>query len=337
MSRTIRTGCGLSLLILAGALAVLAFSGNDHVRLVRDVVRERMASPEVRRQLERERQRRYSDELWMRERRDMELRAEAMLRTVPITPCNQPVQAGRPQLCLKLAGSAEFPFGQPVPLRLAWRNLPQGAYIRVWAESAAPAGTRFLYAGPTGAITAESFGGKPAGEAGFVWDGKSVYCAPADLPMMCDAGQVGKFVLHAEILTGSDPFWPSWPPQHPVPVRHLAMAAPVVVTITGPPRPFGRPGEQIWSSLLRQAVREGLIKATPKGMLPEPFYYDRLMERTGPWEKGWFSYCTSLKLTPPLAGTMSICFPRSRRDDYGLAVRRGDISVSGTPREAPAR
>jgi hypothetical protein len=161
--------------------------------------------------------------------------------------------------------------------------------------------------------------------------------------MMCDAGQVGTFVLHAEILTGSDPFWPSWPPQHPVPVRHLAMAAPVVVTMTGPPRPFGRPGEEIWSSLLRRATRDALVEATPKGMLPEPFYYDRLMEhdrlmeRIGPWKEGWFSYCASLKLTPPLAGTMSICFPRSRRDAYGIAVRRTDISVSGTPYKPPAR
>lgn len=332
-----RTGCGLSLLVLVGALALLAFSGNDHVRLVRDMVRERFASPEMRRQLERERQRRYSNEGWMRERRDMELRAEAMRRTIPITPCDQPVQTGRPQLCLKLAGRAEFPFGQPVPLRLAWHDLPSDAYIRVWAQSAAPAGTRYLYAGPSGAITPESFGGKPAGEAAFVWDGKSIYCAPGDLPMMCDAGQVGKFVLGAEILTGSDPFWPSWPPRHPVPVRHLAMAAPVVVTMSGSPRSFGRPGEEIWSSLLRRAVRDALVEATPKGMLPEPFYYDRLMERIGPWKQGWFSYCASLKLTPPLAGTMSICFPRSRRDDYGLAVRRTDISVSFTPDKAPAR
>ena len=337
MSRIIRTGCGLSLLILAGALAVLAFSGNDHIRLVRDLTRERLASPEVRRQLERERQRRYSDEHWMRERRDLELRGEAMRRAIPITPCDQPVQAGRPQVCLKLARSAEFPFGQPVPLRLTWRNLPPDAYIRVWAQSAAPTGTRYLYAGPSGAITAESFGGKPAGDAAFVWDGKSIYCAPGDLPMMCDAGQVGKFVLGAEILTGSDPFWPSWPPQHSVPVRRLAMTAPVVVTMTGPPRRFGGPGDEIWSSLLRRAVRDALVEATPKGMLPEPFYYDRLMERIGPWEKGWFSYCANLKLTPPLAGTMSICFPRSRRDDYGIAVRRGDISVSGTPYKASGR
>jgi len=327
----LRTGCGLGLLVLVAALAGLAFSGNDHIRLLRDLTRERLASPEVRRALERERQRRYSDEGWMRERRDMELRAEAAQRAIPVTPCDQPVEASRPQLCLKLAGSAEFPFGQPVPLRLAWHNLPPGAYIRVWAQSAAPAGTRFLYAGPAGAITAESFGGKPDGEAAFVWNGKSVYCAPADLPMMCDAGQVGKFELHVEILTGSDPFWPSWPPQHPVPVSHIATTAPVLITITGPPRPFGRQGEEIWSGLLRRAARDALVEATPKGMLPEPFYYDRLMERIGPWEKGWFSYCASLKLTPPLAGTMAICFPRSRRDAYGLAVRRTDISVSGTP------
>lgn len=337
MSGASRIGCGLSLLVLAGALAVLGFSGNDHVRLARDVVRERLASPEVRPQLERERQWRDSDELFIRQRRDAELRDEAMLRTIPTTPCDQPVQTDRPQLCLKLAGRAEFPFGRPVPLRLAWHNLPSGAYIRVWAESAAPAGTRFLYAGPTGAITADAFGGKPAGEAAFVWDGKSVYCAPADWPTMCDAGQIGKFVIRAEILTGSDPFWPSFPPQHPVPVRHLAMAAPVVVTMTGPPRPFGTPGQQAWSSVLNDAVRDELIKATPNGVLPEPSYDRSLIERIGAWKEGWFSYCASLRLRPPLAGTMSICFPRSRRDDYGIALRRGDISASFTPDKAPAR
>ena len=337
MRRIIRTGCGLSLLVLVAALAVFAFSDNDHIRLARDLTRERLASPDAKHQLEVERQQRYNDESWMRERHDMELRDEAMRRAIPITPCDQPVQAGRPQLCLTLAGKAEIPFGQPVPLRLTWHNLPPGAYIRVWSDSAAPAGTRYLYAGAKGAITEESFGGKPDGEAAFVWDGKSVYCAPGDLPMMCDFGQVGKFMLHAEIMTGSDPFWPSWPPQHPVPVRHIAMAAPVVVTLTGPLRPFGRPGSEIWSSLLTRAARDALVEATPKGMLPEPFYYDRLLERIGPWEKGWFSYCASLKLVPPLAGTMSVCFPRSRRDAYGIAVRRTDISVSGTPYKPAGR
>jgi hypothetical protein len=333
MSRTTGIGCGISLLLFTGALAVLAFSNNDHVSRWRGALLHRVAKAEITQELDRKWQEQRNDESWMRERHEQELGAEKLRRAIPVTPCDQAAKAGQPQVCLKLAGRAEFPFGQPVPLRLSWRNLPPGAYIRVWADNAAPAGTRFLYAGPQGAITPGVFGGKPDGGAPFVWDGRSVYCAPADLPTMCDVGDVGQFALHADILTGSDPYWPSWPPQHPVPVRTLATAAPVTVTMTGAPRSFGSRGTRYGSSLVKSTIRAALARAMPKGLLGDVSY--DLMEQIGPWEEGWFSWCARLPLAAPLAGTMSICFPRSRRDAYGVAIRRSDISVSGDARLAP--
>ncbi len=258
-------------------------------------------------------------EQWERERAAGEIAADAKDAQIATTPCAVFGAGPAPQVCVELLSSPSTTLDEPVRLRLRWRGLPADGYIRLAVQSAAPAGTRYRYAGPSGAITADPIAGQPDGEKIVTWDGKGVYCAPADAPMMCDAGQVGRFTIRARMLTGNDPWWPSWPAQNPVPVKWLARSDAVDIEFTGLPR------TQHWSGFA--GLNDAIEAAIPKDMKSSdqrggPF------DRFSPWRETLFSYCTDLMPAKPLTGRITLCFPRSRRDQYGIALRPGDLQAT---------
>lgn len=176
-------------------------------------------------------------------RREAELQAEQTLwRKELLTPCAAMDSTDRPEVCIAVQGPTRLAFGQPVPLLIRWRNLPRGANIRLFVRNAAPAGERWQYAGPNGAILPDFRADTPSGTATLAWDGKSTWCAPGDMPMLCDNGEVGSFVVRAGILSGNDPFWPSWPALHPIPTQWFALDETPPIELTGPIRALRKAG-----------------------------------------------------------------------------------------------
>ena len=261
-----------------------------------------------------------------------ELKEEQEWQRLPMTPCGNFAHGTGPQLCIEHEGPATSPIGHPVTYRVRWRNLPSGAYIRVWSRNAAPAGQRWQYLGAYGAIAADALGGSRDGDRRIQWDGRSIYCAPADAPMMCDAGEVGRYVIRAAIMTGSDPFWPSWPQLNPVPVIRLAQSETQPFTLDGPPQPVSTPGRYRTYPLRREIV-DAIKKALPSGGGGD-WFVERRIDRLGPWKLGLLNYCARLALDEPLAGSLDICFSRYRRNANGIALSPGDISASGDARLA---
>jgi len=238
-----------------------------------------------------------------------------------------------PQLCIERLTPESVALGSPVALRLRWRNLSPDQLIRLRVTSAAPLGTRFRYSGPQGAITAQTFGRASAGDERITWDGKSLYCAPADAPMMCDAGNVGRFQIEALAFTGDDPFWPSWPPVHPVPTKFVVRSEALPIEFTGIPvivRPFG--------GINLNRAFDGMIPPDLAGTGVTPW---KLIEQAPPVYATFAYYCSDYRLPEPLQGTASLCVPKSARDLYGIKIRTEDFSVSGRPSMAtgviPAR
>lgn len=279
-----------------------------------------------------ERDRRESQEKWGEDRAADELKNEQEWQRIGTTPCSSFGRGSEPQLCIEHLGPEAVAIGTPVNYRVRWRNVPAGAYIRVWSRNAAPAGQRWKYMGAYGAIAPGALGGSRDGDQRVTWDGRSVYCAPTDAPMMCDAGEVGRYVLRAAIMTGSDPFWPSWPIQNPVPVARLAQSETQPFTLDGSPQPVSIQGRYREYRLRREVV-ETIRKALPPGGAAD-WYVERRIERLGPWQAGLLHYCSRLSLDKPLAGSIDVCFSRFRRDANGIALSPGDITASGDARFA---
>ena len=259
-------------------------------------------------------------------RRAAELAAEQKWEEATATPCADFGRGSAPQLCIEHLGRESSPIGTPVPYRVRWRNLPAGAYIRVWSRNAAPAGERWTYLGAQGAVAPQALGGAAQGDVRAIWDGRSAYCAPSDLPMMCDIGEVGRYVLRAAIMTGSDPFWPSWPPMNPVPVVRHVRSETRPFTLDGLPQPVTRAGTYRAHAAHAEIV-EAIREAVPKGALGTDWYVQKRMDRLQPWAAIGRNYCARLDLDLPLTGSVNVCFPRSRRDANGIALLPGDIVV----------
>ncbi|WP_310468025.1 hypothetical protein [Sphingomonas sp.] len=86
---------------------------------------------------------------------------------------------------------------------------------------------------------------------------------------------------------------------------------------------------------MRQAPRSDAISAAlPKGALGTDWYVQRRMNRLQPWVASGRKYCARLDLDLPLTGSVSVCFPRSRRDENGIALRPGDIVAHSKARLA---
>lgn len=263
------------------------------------------------------------------EREALERKYEGKFAAAPLSGCADFGSGRQPQLCLERVSAASVPFGSPIELRLRWRNLGAGQRIRVRVTSAAPVGRRYLYSGPNGAITSETFGGTASGDQRIVWDGKSIYCAPADAPMMCDAGDVGRFQIEALAFSGDDPFWPSWRPTHPVPTRFVLRSDTPQLEFTGLPRPIGR-GRSLSSFNADQAFRDAL----PSDLAGSDFLSWKVVDQSPPVYETFASYCSDYQVPEPLEGRLTLCFPKSARDRYGLKLRAGDISVHGDVRMA---
>jgi hypothetical protein len=288
--------------ILAAAVAAVALVGPDSIGMALE--------------------RRLHSAQEQKERASAERKAEAKFTALPVSPCADFGKGSGPQLCIELASAETVPLGSPVELRLRWRNLAAGQQIRLRVTSAAPVGTRYAYSGPQGAITSETFAGTPNGEQLIRWDGKSVYCAPADAPMMCDSGDVGRFRIEALLYTGDDPFWPSWPPMHPVPTHYLLRSEAPEVEFTGPPAitrgsRYGGPG-----------LNRALIEAIPADLAGNGFLSWNLPAQNPPVYETLFSYCSDYRVPEPLEGHISLCISKSARDRYGVKVGRDDISIS---------
>jgi hypothetical protein len=279
-----------------------------------------------------ERQIRESYKLWAVDRTASELQREMERKNIPVTYCNASSKKQDIYVCLKMMGPTSKPFGSVVKLKLKWSGLPPEAFIRIKVRSAAPAGQRYRYAGPVGAITNQPFGGTSEGEADIVWDGKSSRCAPTDLPIMCDEGEIGKFALTADVYTGDDPGHVGWPPIKPVPTKILATSEPVLLTFDGMPRSLASRNQIFERSDTERQVREALSKSVPKGGYGTHQYWAEQFKRFGPWRESWFSYCSDVDLAWPYVGTLSACFPKSRRDKYGIAIEPFDVTVHGRAR-----
>jgi hypothetical protein len=274
-----------------------------------------------------DRRRRADYERWSAERTTAERERERTWQAGPMTPCASFGRGAAPQVCIEHLGPDTARIGTPVAYRVRWRNLPEGGYIRVWSRNAAPAGERWRYMGPQGAIAPQPLGGSNDGDVRVTWDGRGVYCAPADFPMMCDAGEVGRYVLRAAIMTGSDPFWPSWPLRDPVPLVRHAQSETQPFALDGPPQPVSRPGS-FREYPAEQAIVRAIRQALPAGALGSDRYVRRRIDRLGPWTRVGARYCARLALDRPLIGSADVCFPRSRRDTNGIALEPGDITAT---------
>ena len=279
-----------------------------------------------------DRARRESDARGAKVLAQNELTKEEEWNRVGTTPCKMFGQGAAAQLCIERLGPETRSINTPVAYRVRWRNLPARAFIRVWSRNAAPAGERWKYMGAYGAVAPAALAGSRDGDQQITWDGRSIYCAPADAPMMCDAGEVGQYVLRAAIMTGSDPFWPSWPIPDPVPVVRIAQSETRPFTLDGPPQPVAAAG-RYRSYPFRREIVDAVKKALPDGTNAD-WYVERRIDRLGPWRAGPLRYCASLTLDAPLTGSIDVCFSRFRRNTHGIALSRGDLTASGDARLA---
>ena len=268
------------------------------------------------------------------ERTAAELKTEKLWDARRTTDCAKFSVGSGPQLCIEHLGPSLATIGTPIAYRVRWRNLPSRAYVRVWSRNAAPAGERWRYPGAYGAIAPQALSGSSSGDVRVEWDGRGIYCAPSDLPMMCDAGEVGRYVLRAAMMTGSDPYWPSWPDRNPVPVTYLAQSETAPFTLDGPPQPIVQPGGNYRNYAFQQAIVKAIKTAVPE--TGADWYAERNIARLGPWTAGPLNYCATLKLDGQLVGSLDICFPKSRRDENGLALTPWDFTVQNMSRLAPA-
>jgi len=257
------------------------------------------------------------------ERREAELKAERTLwREERLTPCASTGSADKPEICIVPLGPTKLTFGQRVPLRIRWRNLPHAAHIRLFVRNAAPAGERWQYAGSNGAILPDFRASTSSGTATLVWDGKSTWCAPGDMPMLCDTGEVGSFVIRAAILSGTDPFWPSWPDRRPTPTRWLALDETPPIELTGDIRAFRNLGRSSFGPINDSPLR----RLVPASYLMQGRMSDA---EVGPLLRSRGDYCATVTLAAPFAGKPQLCFPASRRDEFGLKIRPWDIEPRG--------
>lgn len=292
-----------------------------------------LVKAEIERQAENQRERQRYNTLVSRRTAD-ELRRERNWVSGQSTECTDFGRGSAPQVCIQQLGSDSVSIGTPIIYRVRWRNLPKGAYIRVWSRNAAPPGERWKYMGAQGAVAPNALGGTSEGEVLTQWDGRSVYCAPSDLPMMCDNGEVGRFVLRAAIMTGTDPFWPSWPVRNPVPVIYHARSETRAFGLSGPPQPVARSGT-FRTHPASQAVIEAIRSALPEDALGTDWYVERRVDHLQPWVEKGLQYCARLDLDAPLAGWIDVCFPHSRRDQNGIALRPGDLIAVSRAKLAP--
>ena len=257
------------------------------------------------------------------DRRLAEIEKEQRIwQTQKITSCDSGEVTG-PSICVEKIGPASRPIGGPVEFLLRWRNLPEEAYIRLWVRNGAPAGERWQYRGPSGAILPDFIAASPSGSTSLQWDGQSTWCAPADAPTLCNNGEIGTFVVRAAILTGTDPFWPSWPVQNPTPVRWLALNETTLITLTGQARIFDDVPNSTFGPL-----NGPLGRLAPESYGIQSFRTGRTTS-LGEWNVDKTSQCRTVILVEPFAGTPELCFPTSRLDQYGLKLRPWDIYAKG--------
>ncbi len=271
---------------------------------------------------------RYEENAAARRAAEIERERQIWLPEI-VTPCGRNRSDTRPAICVERSGPERRPLGTSVTLRLKWRNLPEGAYIRLWVRNGAAAGERWQYAGPNGAIVPDFAASAPSGTTVLQWDGKSTWCAPADLPMLCDNGEIGTYVVRAAILTGTDPFWPSWPARNPKPVQWLAVSETAPIAFSGNPRIFDNVPNVVF----------GPVNGPLRSLVPESYLIQSSRQdppaRLGAWRSGWTSWCRTIILAEPYSGTPELCFPNSRLDQYGLKLRPWDIFAQGSIGIAP--
>ena len=263
-------------------------------------------------------------------RRTAEIERERQVwRPEKITGCQVSTEVSRPYLCVERIGAESRPLGEEIALRLTWHNLPAGAYVRLWVRNGAEAGERWQYAGPNGAIVPDFVASAPSGTTVLRWDGKSVWCAPSDIPKECDVGEVGQYVVRAAVLSGTDPFWPSWPDPKPTPVRWLALSETAPIGLTGSPRVF----DQVPASTF------GPVNGPLRSLAPESFRIQSSVlkptARLGEWHDGWMSRCRTIILSAPYAGRPELCIPADRLDRFGLKLRSWDVFAKGSIGIAP--
>jgi len=263
-------------------------------------------------------------------RRTAEIERERQVwRPEKITGCHVSTEVSRPYLCVERIGAKARPLGEVVALRLTWGNLPAGAYIRLWVRNGAEAGERWQYAGPNGAIVPDFVASAPSGTTVLRWDGKSVWCAPSDIPMQCDVGEVGEYVVRAAILTGTDPFQPGWPAQNPTPARWLALSETAPIAFTGNPHVF----EHVPTSTF------GPVNGPLRSLVPESYLIQSSVPkptaRLGEWRDGGTSRCRTIILSAPYAGKPELCVPANRLDRFGLKLRSWDVFAKGSIGIAP--
>jgi hypothetical protein len=240
----------------------------------------------------------------------------------PQTPCDSFGKGKSPQICVDLVGPDAMPFGTPVQYRLRWRNAPQGAYIGVWSINAARAERRWRYRGAQGSIESGPFNLPNSGQMLAEWDGKSIRCAPSDFPTKCDVGEVGTFKIRVALLSGVDPAPVGWPADNPTPTKWLAASESAPFTLQGEPRG------------LKGFMNDGFARLIPHELVGNDRYHQRESESLGPWQPKDGNYCALLNLALPMEGNVSLCFPESRRDQYGLAAMQWDYRYVGTAKLA---
>lgn len=314
----------IALLVAACAAAAAALAWPAVLKPAAKKTVERLAEQQMKRQ---------EYEKMAADRSAAELASERLWEEAASTPCVEFGLGAGPQVCIEHLGQPSAQIGTPVTYRVRWRNLPDGAYIRIWSRNAAAPGRRWAYLGAQGAVAPQALGGAPAGDVRASWDGRSAYCAPSDLPMMCDIGEIGRYVLRAAIMTGSDPFWPSWPPIKPVPVVRLARSETRPFTLKGPPQPVTVSGTYRAHAATPEII-EAIQAAVPKGALGTDWYVQRRISRLQPWLAKGRNYCARLDLDAPLTGAVDVCFPQSRRDANGIALRPGDMVAHSKARLA---
>jgi hypothetical protein len=274
-----------------------------------------------------QKQQHESYQRWGSERTTQELKDEKIWESRHTTTCKTFGQGSEPQLCIEHLGSSSVVIGTPVNYRVRWRNLPHTAFIRVWSRNAAPAGQRWRYMGAQGAIASEPLKGSTEGDVRVKWDGRGVYCAPADGPMMCDAGDVGRYVLRAAIMTGTDPFWPSFPIPNPIPVTYFAQSETAPFTLDGLPQPVTRGDDvDIYRSYpFHSDIEKAINLAAPETRVD--WYVRRRIAKLSLWASHWLDYCATLPADEHLTGKIRVCFPKSKRDENGIALSPGDFTA----------
>jgi hypothetical protein len=247
----------------------------------------------------------------------------------PTTPCEAFGQGTEPQVCIEHLGPESIPIGTAVVYRLRWRNLPRGAHVRVGRRNAAPLGERWRYSGAPATIAIPTPVGSAAGDVRLTWSGRSILCERVRPP--CDVGEVGRYVLRATIQTRDDTAGHHLLVATPEPAVYHARSETRPFTLDGPPQPVARQFGYRYHPA-SQEIAMVIEEALPAGALGVDSYVQRRLPWLGPWRVAGPLYCARLDLDWPLAGWTRICFPRSRRDANGIALRPGDFTATSSAR-----